>query len=132
MKPRSVLLLMAAGLVVAACTTVPTGPSVMALPGTNKTLDQFRGDDYNCRQYALGQVGGVSSHQASSTAAGGAGSSSGSGDAQEWYDTAYIQCMYASGHRVPVYNQMLAAPPATPPANYKPYAPPPPPQGHTP
>ncbi|KWR88345.1 glycine zipper family protein [Cupriavidus sp. IDO] len=138
MKPRSAPLLMAAALVVGACTAMPSGPTVMVLPGSNKTFDQFLGDDHNCRQFALDRVGGVSSHQASNTAAVsssavGASNSSDSGySAQHQYDAAYIQCIYASGHRVPVYGQMLAAPPATPPANYKPYFPPPAPQGYTP
>ncbi|CAB3792131.1 hypothetical protein LMG28614_03453 [Paraburkholderia ultramafica] len=138
MKPRSVPLLMAAALAVGACTSIPSGPSVMVLPGSNKTFDQFLGDDHNCRQFALGQFGGVSSQQASSTAAvsSSAVGPSYSGDsgygAQYQYDAAYIQCMYAHGHRVPVYGQMIAAPPATPPANYKPAFPPPAPQGHTP
>lgn len=138
MMPRSVPLLMAASLVVGACTAMPSGPSVMVLPGSNKTLDRFLVDDHNCRQFALGQVGGVSSHQASNTAvvsssAVGASNSSDSGySSQHQYDAAYIQCMYASGHRVPVYGQMLAAPPATPPANYKPDSPPPAPQGYAP
>ena len=138
MKPRSVPLLMAAALVVAACTAIPSGPSVMVLPGSTKSFDQFLGDDHGCRQFALGQVGGVSSQQASNTAAvsssavGPSHSSDSGYGAQYQYDTAYIQCMYARGHRVPVYGQMLAAPPATPPANYKPYSPPPVPQGHAP
>ncbi len=36
----------------AGCTTIPTGPSRMALPGTGKDFDQFRIDDAECRQYA--------------------------------------------------------------------------------
>ncbi len=140
MKPRFVPLLLAAASVLGACTSMPSGPSVMALPGTNKSLDQFRGDDITCRQFALGQVSGVSSHQASTTAtashpAPGTSSTSYAGDdAQQQYDAAYVQCMYASGHRVPVYSPMIAAPPATPPANYKPNTPPPAPvpQGHAP
>jgi hypothetical protein len=138
MKPRFALLLMATALVVGACTTMPSGPTVMVLPGSKKTFDQFLADDHNCRQFALGQVGGVSAQQASTTAGTTSSASSGgytsdSGyDAQHQYDAAYIQCMYASGHRVPVYGQMLAAPPATPPANYKPYVPPPEPQGYAP
>ncbi|TPQ31604.1 glycine zipper family protein [Cupriavidus pinatubonensis] len=138
MKPRSVPLLMVAVLVLGACTAMPSGPSVMVLPGSNKTFDQFLGDDRNCRQFALGQVGGASSPQASNTAAAGtpAVGTGSSGDpgygAQYRYDVAYIQCMYASGHRVPVYGQMLGAPPATPPANYKPDFPPPAPQGNAP
>ncbi len=138
MKPRSIPLLISAALVVGACTAMPWGPSVMVLPGSNKTFDQFLGDDHNCRQFALGRVSGGSSHQAYDTAAvsssaGGASTLSDSGySAQYQYDAAYVQCMYASGHRVPAYGQMLVAPPATPPANYKPYSPPPAPQGYAP
>lgn len=45
------------------CVTVPTGPSVMALPGSGKTFDQFRNDDMDCRQYAQYQTGGMSTEQ---------------------------------------------------------------------
>jgi hypothetical protein len=51
-------------LTVAACTTIPTGPSVMAMPGTGKSFDQFRGDDADCRQYAYSQAGGASANDA--------------------------------------------------------------------
>ena len=44
---------------VVACTTIPTGPSVMALPGTGKNFDQFRADDAECRAYAQYQIGGT-------------------------------------------------------------------------
>jgi len=44
---------------IAACTTIPTGPSVMALPGTGKNFDQFRADDAECRAYAQYQIGGT-------------------------------------------------------------------------
>lgn len=50
---------------------------------------------------------------------------------QRQYDTAYIQCMYATGNRVPVYGQMVSAPvplPSPEPvplANYQPHYPPP-------
>ena len=38
---------------VAGCATPPpSGPWVMVLPGSTKTFDQFRYDDYECRQYA--------------------------------------------------------------------------------
>jgi hypothetical protein len=47
----------------AACTTVPSGPSVMALPGYNKSFDQFRQDDMECRQFALYQGGGPTANQ---------------------------------------------------------------------
>ena len=48
----------------AGCVTAPTGPSVMALPGTGKSFDQFRYDDAECRQYALSQSGGATANQA--------------------------------------------------------------------
>ncbi len=51
-------------LLAAACTTMPTGPSVLVLPGTGKTFDQFRADDFECRQFASGQVGGATATQA--------------------------------------------------------------------
>jgi len=47
-----------AALLLAGCATAPTGPSIMALPGSGKTFDQFRGDDAECRQYAQLQIGG--------------------------------------------------------------------------
>ncbi len=48
---------------VAACTTMPTGPSTMALPGTGKSFDQFRADDAECRAYAQYQVGGTTAQE---------------------------------------------------------------------
>jgi outer membrane lipoprotein SlyB len=50
----------------AGCATPPpSGPSVMVLPGSGKSFDQFRYDDYECRQYSSTQVGGSSAQQAS-------------------------------------------------------------------
>ena len=37
----------------------------MSLPGTGKSFDQFRADDFECRQYASSQVGGTTPNQAS-------------------------------------------------------------------
>jgi outer membrane lipoprotein SlyB len=51
-------------LLVASCTTMPTGPTVMVLPGSNKSFDQFRADDMECRNYALQSVGGLTASQA--------------------------------------------------------------------
>jgi len=168
------LLFMVAAL--SACATVPTGPSVMALPGTGKTFDQFRADDATCRQFAYEQVGGVTGQQAAQksavssavigtalgAAAGaaigsasgqmGAGAAIGAGTgllvgsaagssyasgsyyaAQQRYDYAYMQCMYAKGNRIPVYGTFTSpgssAPPrrvspAPPPPDYPPPAPP--------
>jgi OmpA family protein len=50
-------------LLLGACATIPTGPSVMAMPGTGKSFDQFRGDDADCRQFALDQSGGLTANQ---------------------------------------------------------------------
>ncbi len=147
-----------------ACTVMPTGPTVMALPGTGKTFDQFRADDASCRNFAYQQVGGVTANQAATTSAvgsavvgtalgaaagaafnGGSGAAVGAGAgllagslfgaansqqsgyaSQQRYDQAYVQCMYASGERVPVSGRMMSTAPA--PAYYAP-PPPPPPSG---
>src|SRR5438046_1739938 len=50
----------AASLLLVACVSMPKGPSVMVLPGTGKTFDQFRYDDVECRQFADVQIGGTS------------------------------------------------------------------------
>jgi hypothetical protein len=135
-------------LVLGACTTVPSGPSVMALPGTGRSFQQFRSADADCRQFAADQFGGATGNQAAvesgvksaalATTVGalagaaidgqqGAGVGAGMGlilgsvagieagqatarDMQGRYDIAYIQCMYAKGHRVPVSGRLLAAP----------------------
>ncbi|MGS0743130.1 glycine zipper family protein [Glaciimonas sp. GG7] len=39
------------------CVSVPSGPNVMAMPGTGKSYDQFRNDDMACHQYAQDRVG---------------------------------------------------------------------------
>jgi hypothetical protein len=54
---------LAAVLLLAGCVTVPEGPSLMALPGSGKSFDQFRADDLDCRQYAQVQIGGASAGQ---------------------------------------------------------------------
>jgi len=62
---------------VSACSILPTTPSVMALPGSGKTFNQFRADDASCRQFAFEQVGGVSANQAATASAVGSGHWSG-------------------------------------------------------
>jgi hypothetical protein len=140
------ILLALAALALGACVSIPTGPSVMALPGTGKSFDQFRLDEMDCRQYASAQVGGADANQAAvdsgvksavlgtvigavagaaiggdsrgaatgagvgllggSVAGSDAGRASG-GALQRRYDTGFIQCMYAKGHRVPVSGQFI-------------------------
>ncbi|NOT10748.1 MAG: hypothetical protein HOP23_02770 [Methylococcaceae bacterium] len=128
---------------VSGCVSLPNGPSVMVLPGTGMSFDQFQNDDFNCQQFASRQVGGTTPNQAGvnsgvATAAigtavgaaagaaidGGHGAAVGAGTGlvagsligagaasntmygvQQHYDVAYIQCMYAKGHQVPVSGQ---------------------------
>ena len=71
-----------------ACVSIPTGPSVLVLPGSGKSLDEFRSDDLRCRQYTAKQVGTGSITESA-------------GIVQQRYDTTYMQCMYVRGHRVP-------------------------------
>lgn len=61
MLPR---ILAPALLMVAGCTTLPTGPSVMVLPGSGMSFERFRADDQECRHYALESVGGKTPGQA--------------------------------------------------------------------
>jgi len=66
MSKSSVVAALSVMLIVSACTTVPNGPSVMALPGTGKGFEQFRNDDNACRQYSLSQSNGTTAGQAAS------------------------------------------------------------------
>ena len=60
---RPSLALLSSLLLLTACATAPTGPSMMVLPGTGKSFDQFRGDDVECRQFAQFQVNGQNPNQ---------------------------------------------------------------------
>lgn len=44
-------------LLLAACTTMPTGPGVLVLPSPGKSLESFQVDDMICRRWAGQQVG---------------------------------------------------------------------------
>ena len=57
-----------APLLFSACTTSPSGPNVLALPGTGKSFEQFRADDLACRDYAQYQIAGSEKNQADATA----------------------------------------------------------------
>jgi hypothetical protein len=56
-RPHRIGLPLAACLLLTGCATVPTGPSVLVLPGTAKNFEQFQADDVMCRQWALQQTG---------------------------------------------------------------------------
>ena len=64
--PASVVL--SSLLLLGACASVPTGPSVMALPGSGKNFEQFRADDAECRGFAQSQNGGTAQEAANETA----------------------------------------------------------------
>jgi len=48
-----------AALLLGACTTVPTGPTVAVFPGTGKSFEQFNQDDAVCKDFASNQVSGA-------------------------------------------------------------------------
>jgi len=145
-RARSAALLAASSLMLGACTVMPAGPGVMALPGSGKSVGQYQVDAAECRQYAdaviaasSGGTAAAADNSAASTAAAGAvlgaaagaiiGSASGNAgqgaavgagtglffgaaagspytamssyQLQRGYDSAYLQCMYARGNRVP-------------------------------
>lgn len=59
MKSAIGLSALAVAMMMAACTTVPTGPSVAVMPGTGKSFEQFNDDDAVCRQFAANQNAGA-------------------------------------------------------------------------
>jgi len=61
------------GLLFGACATVPTGPSVLALPGSGKSFDQFHTDDVVCRDWASREAGTNPQRMAGRNTAEGAG-----------------------------------------------------------
>ncbi len=175
MKHTHMAIALAAALILGGCASMPTGPSLMALPGSSKTFDQFRSDDAECQRYAFQQIGGTTAQQAADESAArsaavatvigaaagaaidgksGAGVGAGMGlivgsmvgadsaqrsgyGTQRQYDNAYVQCMYARGHKVPVSAEMARSLQQTPSA-YSPPATtdgkniPPPPSGNPP
>ncbi|MGC1454874.1 MAG: glycine zipper family protein [Nitrospirota bacterium] len=52
-----IIILSLALLMVGACATVPTGPSVMVLPPAGKPFEVFQTEDATCRQWARQQIG---------------------------------------------------------------------------
>ena len=72
MKIKAVAVCVAAGLITTACVTVPTGPSVMVLPGNGKHFDQFQFDDVTCRQWASQQTGTTTSEASTNSTVAGA------------------------------------------------------------
>jgi outer membrane lipoprotein SlyB len=62
--------LLASILALGACAaSQPAGPSVLALPGKDKSFPQFQADDANCRNYAQSMIGPRTPAQAGTNAA---------------------------------------------------------------
>jgi hypothetical protein len=56
----------------AGCATMPPGPSVMAMPGSGKSFEQFQADDAVCRQWSEQQIGQSPQERANQNTAAGA------------------------------------------------------------
>jgi hypothetical protein len=90
MRVRTLSVLIGVLLLLNACAALPTGPHVLVLPQAGTPLEEFQRDDRECQGYASGQLptGAQAGTQSTATL--------------QWrYDVAYVQCMYAKGHRVP-------------------------------
>jgi hypothetical protein len=72
MKARAIAVGLSVALLTTACASVPTGPSVMVLPGTGKSFDQFQFDDAVCRQWAAQQTGTTTETASANTTVAGA------------------------------------------------------------
>jgi hypothetical protein len=66
------VLAVAAAVLLTACATIPTGPSVMVLPGTGKDFEHFQADDAVCRQWAAYQTGTTTKQVSTESAVSGA------------------------------------------------------------
>ena len=63
MSKKPILWAVSSALLLGACATLPSGPSVMVLPGAQKTFEQFHADDAVCQVYAQQAVGGQTPSQ---------------------------------------------------------------------
>jgi hypothetical protein len=126
---------LAAALLAGACATVPAGnaPSVAVLPGGGKDMASFNKDDIACRgdaharandntplPTAMGLGGRTevastrgrlalrdSTDTTTGSVYGGApAANAGTFTVQQRYDTAYVQCMFSKGHKIPVNEAM--------------------------
>ncbi len=132
-------------LILTACINLPSAPTVMTLPGTGKSFNQFLADDQSCQQFAYTQIGGTPSKTSKINTINNTPSvnsnyyspNNSSYVGQQYrYDMSYIQCMYAKGHRVPVSGQITSSKSTTDRNIIKKstsgFTPPPPPKGTPP
>ncbi len=60
MKRSGIAASLAGTLALAACVSVPQGPTVAVMPGAGKSLEQFRVDSGVCQQFAQSSIAGAS------------------------------------------------------------------------
>jgi len=131
-SPKFAVVSVGAALALGACASIPTGPSVLVLPGNGKSFEQFQTDDAVCRQWSAQQTGTTTERTSSQSTISGAaigaaagspatGAAIGAGggflggaaigasrtdaagtSVQHRYNIAYMQCMYAKGNQIPV------------------------------
>ena len=101
-KVRRSLVIAAVALSLAACATLPAGPSLQALPGSQKSPDQHAADDRRCLAFASEFVAGAGLGLVLGALAGSGSAQTAWGGTQQQFDRAYYACMYAQGHKVPV------------------------------
>lgn len=78
-----------------ACSTMPSGPSILVLPGAGKCFELFHNNDLMCRKLSVTQLG-ITQQKPDSQE-----------KAQQDYDIAYLQCMYSQGHQIPVPSGLI-------------------------
>ena len=78
-----------------ACSTTPSGPSALALPGHQAGESQFRSDEKSCRAFAHSELAS-NPHKPQSLE-----------EAQLYLDIHYLQCMYTKGHLIPISGEIL-------------------------
>ena len=151
---KAAIVACAALLAVSACQPAPMGPTVAVMPGPNKPMEVFQGDDGVCRNYAYNSIGGpnaqqdLNNQQLGSAAVGtllgaglgaavgggrgaaiGAGAGAVAGTAyganQAAYSSMSMQQRYNIAYSQCMYTRGNQVPGFSPPPNY-PYPPPPP------
>lgn len=68
-KIYAVMLPVLAGIGLTGCVSTPQAPSVMAMPGSGKTYEQFRADDGLCRSTAYNSLNGQANEANNKTVA---------------------------------------------------------------
>jgi hypothetical protein len=87
----------------AGCETIPVGPTVTTLQGDAKSLDEFRTDDVDCRQYAVDGRSPTPARGTTGSLIDGTDSAQYVGyGLQQRYNRAYVRCMYMKGNKVPL------------------------------